>query len=80
MRKLYFDQFEFEDIAAEESLEIDVARKKHGHVVQFGDLRSFLEASVGENAAEKLGHGRPFDDRTAVSPHFSLRRRNGRPS
>ena len=65
MRKLYFDQFEFEDIAAEESLEIDVARKKQGHVVHFGDVCEFVVASAGEAAVEKLGHGRPFDDRAS---------------
>jgi len=67
MRRLLFDQFEFDSFSSEESLEIHVASKKVGTVAQFRDLREFVTASAGADAMEKLGQPCRFDDRASYS-------------
>jgi hypothetical protein len=67
VRRLIFDQFEFDSFSSEESLEIVVAKKQVASVAQFGDLREFVAASAGTGAAESLGQSRPFNDRASYS-------------
>jgi hypothetical protein len=67
VRRLFFDQFEFDSFSSEESLEIDVAQKRVATIAQFQDLREFVAAAVGVNAVEKLARSRRFDDRASSS-------------
>jgi hypothetical protein len=67
MRKLVFDQFEFDSFASEESLEIDVVSKVVNTVTQFADLREFVAATVGPSAVGKLGSPEQFNDLAGFS-------------
>ncbi|MEX1231263.1 MAG: hypothetical protein WEB58_13540 [Planctomycetaceae bacterium] len=67
MRKLYFDQFEFDSSSSEESLEIHVALKQLQPQKQFDDLQSFAHASAGESASVNLGKLVPYQDLAGFS-------------
>jgi hypothetical protein len=67
MRRLFFDQFEFDSVSSEEELEIDVAQKGTASLAQFRDLREFVAECVGGGVAERLGLPRPYNDRAAFS-------------
>ena len=68
MRKLVFDQFEFDSFSSEECLEIHVASKKMSPLVEFHSLREFVAASAGADASEKLGSVSPFNEFAGFSP------------
>lgn len=59
MRKLTFDQFEFEHPDSEESLELWIAAKGS---FPFPDVRSFVASVATIEIAEKLGSAQPFDE------------------
>lgn len=67
MRRLNFDQFEFDTFASEESLEIHVASRTTGSVVQYRDLREFVAESVGEDVFDKLEPAREYCDHASCS-------------
>ncbi len=67
MRKLAFDQFEFDSIYSEQSLEIHVAAKVVTGITQFLDLNSFVVASAGPDTIKHLSAVSEFNDRAANS-------------
>ena len=67
MRKLVFDEFEFDSPSSEERLEIHAACKRTDGIVEFRDLKAFVAASVGVDVIEKIGPARPFDDHASCS-------------
>jgi len=68
MRKPILDQCEFDSFSSEESLEIHVAVKELATVRQFSNLHTFVTASAGPDAIEKLGNPVPFNDWVGFSP------------
>ena len=68
MRKLIFDQFEFDSPDSEESLEIHVALKDTATARQFSSLHAFVAASVGPGGVGKHVNPVPFNDCASCSP------------
>ena len=72
MRRLFFDQFEFDTFASEESLEIHVAAKIVTRVgvtpvVQFRDVAEFVAATDGPGSVEDFYEFTEFTDRGLYS-------------
>jgi hypothetical protein len=67
MRRLFLDQFEFDNFASEESLEIHLAAKivtrvSVTPVVQFRDVAEFVTATNGPGSVEDLSEFTEFTD------------------
>lgn len=67
MRRLVYDQFEFDTFASEESLEIHIASRTTGSVVQYRELHEFVTASVGGDVFDKLGPALDYNDLASCS-------------
>ena len=62
MRTLIFDQFEFDSMSSEESLEIDVAEKLVGNYCPFPTVRDFVARAAGVATAARLRDPSPYND------------------
>ena len=72
MRRLFFDQFEFDTFASEESLEIHVAAKSIAaksltRVAQFCDVAEFVAATDGPGSVDDLSEFTEFTERGLYS-------------
>lgn len=67
MKTLVIDQFEFDNFASEESLEINVASRRYPSANQFNELAEFVAACVGSEAAANLGPPRTYEDHASCS-------------
>ncbi len=63
MRTWSLDQFEFDDPASEEALDIAVAKRSK---FPFPDVGEFVASAVGVDASRQLPQPMPFDDHTGV--------------
>ena len=67
MRRLFFDQFEFDSFSSEESLEIHVAHKVVTGIVQFESVNSFAAATNGPGAMDPHSEASHYADRAGCS-------------
>jgi hypothetical protein len=63
VRTWTFDQWEFEEPAGEESLEVSAASKSS---FPFSDAQTFISAAVGETSLENLAEPIGFDSHAAA--------------
>jgi hypothetical protein len=67
VKTLIFDQFEFDNFASEESLEINVNCRRYPSANQFEELAEFVAACAGSEAAAKLGPALTYNDQASCS-------------